>query len=172
MACSPWRIELGASDQIGEIQAVEVRAGVLFRGIGMDSIADADPPTAAELQAHIDSQTLWIAHVQDLVLGYLTTSVVDGEGHIDQVSVDPAAGGRGIGSALIERAIDWATKAGLGAMTLTTFSEVAWNGPFYLKLGFFEVEPAEVGPELARIRSREIANGVDIAPRISMRRLL
>ena len=172
MVDSRWRIELGVSEQIAEIQAVEVRAGELFRGIGMDAIADHPPPTAADLQAHIDSQTLWAARVDDLVMGYLTASVVDGEGHIDQVSVDPAVAGRGIGSGLIEEACEWATATGLKSVTLTTFAEVAWNGLLYLKLGFLELAQAELGPELAHIRAREISDGIDIAPRISMRRLL
>ena len=48
---------------------------------------------------------------------------------INGLWVDPAAQGRGVGTALLERARAWAVEHGYHAMTLTTFRDVAWNGP-------------------------------------------
>jgi len=64
---------------------------------------------------------------------------------------------------------DWARAEGYGAVTLTTFRDVPWNGPFYRKLGFQPVE--ELSPELAGIREHEKAIGDDnFGHRIAMRK--
>ena len=56
-------------------------------------------------------------------------------------------------------------------MTLTTFRDVPWNGPFYAGLGFRAVD--ELTPGLAAVRDHEKAIGDDdFGPRIAMRKEL
>jgi hypothetical protein len=55
-------------------------------------------------------------------------------------------------------------------MTLTTFLEVPWNGPYYQRLGFRHLPPGDEGPQLRLIREKERAHGLDAWPRGSMRR--
>ncbi|BFV60853.1 hypothetical protein KCMC57_up59570 [Kitasatospora sp. CMC57] len=47
------------------------------------------------------------------------------------------------------------------ALTLTTFAEVPWNAPYYVRCGFEVIEGDEVGPGLRAIRAREAAHGLD-----------
>jgi hypothetical protein len=61
---------------------------------------------------------------------------------------------------------------GLTSVTLTTFADVPWNGPYYARLGFEVVPDAEAGPGLLEVRRRERAHGLDAWPRLSMRRPL
>jgi GNAT superfamily N-acetyltransferase len=97
---------------------------------------------------------------------------VDGAAHIEQVSVQPDDARRGIGRALIERAGEWARDRGLSALTLTTYVEVPWNGPYYERLGFRYLTAAEETPGLRAIRAHERAAGLDAWPRACMRRAL
>ena len=53
-------------------------------------------------------------------------------------------------------------------MTLTTFRDVEWNGPWYTRRGFREVCEAEWGPQLRRVWEQEAQ--IRIAPRVVMRR--
>jgi hypothetical protein len=70
---------------------------------------------------------------------------------------------------LVKAVCDWAAANGLPAVTLTTFRDVAWNGPFYGKLGFRELE--DLSPGLAAMREHERAIGDDdFGPRIAMRK--
>jgi GNAT superfamily N-acetyltransferase len=155
------------------MQHIEVAAGRPFAEIGMDSIAADDPPASEELLAHVGLGTAWMAVGADgEPVGYVLASVVDEEAHVDQVSVVPEAAGHGIGAALIERVCAWATEGGHDTVTLTTFRDVPWNGPYYRRLGFDEVATAALGPELAAVRRREVEAGIDVAPRIAMRRTL
>ena len=55
-------------------------------------------------------------------------------------------------------------------VTLTTFREVAWNAPYYRRLGFRALAPEEITPGLAeRVRAAEAA-GLLARDRVVMRR--
>jgi GNAT superfamily N-acetyltransferase len=105
----------------------------------------------------------------DRPVAYLLLVAVDGAGHVEQVSVHPGHAGQGIGRALIERAAKWARSQGLDALTLTTYTEVPWNGPYYERLGFSYLAVDEETPGLRAIRSEERAAGLDAWPRACMR---
>jgi GNAT superfamily N-acetyltransferase len=90
--------------------------------------------------------------------------------HVEQVSVDPEYGRRGIGSVLIEHVAGWARERGAPALTLTTYAEIAWNAPYYERLGFRRLADDELTPGLRRIRAAEAEHGLDRWPRLAMRR--
>jgi len=92
--------------------------------------------------------------------------VVDGCAHVEQVSVAPSHAHRRLGAALIDHL---AAVAGT-PLTLTTFRDVPWNAPYYERLGFTVVEPADQGPELASLVGREAEAIPGDAPRVAMRR--
>lgn len=87
--------------------------------------------------------------------------------HVHQIAVHPRHARQGIGTALMAAVFDL---AGPRAVTLTTFRDIAWNGPWYVRLGFSEV--AEPGPELADVIAAEHAAGLDdLGRRVAMRRV-
>ncbi|MET8126056.1 GNAT family N-acetyltransferase [Streptomyces sp. NPDC005065] len=110
--------------------------------------------------------------VDDMPVGFLIASLIDGCAHIEQVSVHPDAAGRGLGRRLLDHVAAWAAGQSLEALTLTTFREVPWNAPYYWRLGFREVETAQVTPGLRAVLDSEIAFGLDPASRVCMRRPL
>ena len=167
-----FEIRPASPDEVDQLRDVEVDAGRRFRDVGLAAIADDDPPPVDELLECIVGGRLWVAADAETIVGYVMVSVVDGAGHVDQVSVRTSAAGRGVGRALMDQAHDWARSSGLTAMTLTTFVEVPFNGPYYQRLGYEVVPEAELGPELAAIRAAEIAAGLDLSPRAAMRRSL
>jgi GNAT superfamily N-acetyltransferase len=63
--------------------------------------------------------------------------------HLEQLSVHPAHGRRGIGRALLRAGIAWAAARGFDELTLATYRDVPWNGPFYASEGFDEAGPAD-----------------------------
>ncbi len=72
---------------------------------------------------------------------------------------------KGLGSALLEAVCE------LGDVTLTTFRDVPWNAPWYARRGFEVLDPAEWGPELEALVAHERELGIEVAPRVVMRRL-
>jgi predicted N-acetyltransferase YhbS len=156
----------------GDLRAIielEVAAGQLFADIGMISPALAGPPDAAERQRQIDDQQTWVTvDDDDHPIAHLVMTSVDANAHLEQVSVAPAHARRGVGRALIEDAVVRAGSDGYQAMTLTTYDEVPWNGPYYERLGWRPMADAELTLGLRAIRDHEIALGLDEWPRVCM----
>jgi GNAT superfamily N-acetyltransferase len=160
-------------DDLPELREVERAAGLPFRGLGMDAVADDAPPTIAELSAFQADGRAWVfADPDDRPVAYLLVDVVDGEAHVEQVSVRPEHARRGIGRQLIEVAREWAVEHELPALSLTTYADVPWNGPYYARLGFEVVPPSLLSDGLRAIRATEAAKGIDRWPRVAMRRRL
>lgn len=101
--------------------------------------------------------------------GFACVDEVDGLAHLWQLSVRPSAGRRGIGRSLVEAVCDWASSSGFPAVTLTTYRDVPWNGPFYSKLGFRVLEDLSPGLKAIRDHEREIGDD-DFSPRVAMRK--
>lgn len=153
------------------MQRIERAAGELFRDIGMPEIADDPVPTAATLGEYQRAGRSWvIVSERDLLVGFVLVKVVDGGAHIEQVSIDPAMARRGLGRQLIEHVGAWSVTRDLAALTLTTFRDVPWNGPYYRRLGFAELAPDECGPELVKLMAEEAEHGLDPVSRMAMRR--
>jgi GNAT superfamily N-acetyltransferase len=151
------------------LQDIERLGGEAFRELGMAAIADDEPFTEDELARFRNDGHSWvIVDDTDVPMGYLVVDVVDGNLHVEQVTVDPAYAGRGLGAALIEHADAYAAAHRHPALTLTTFTEVAWNAPYYRRLGFRDMTAAEIGPELGAVRRAEAEHGLDRWPRVCM----
>jgi GNAT superfamily N-acetyltransferase len=160
-------------DDLGSLCDIERSAGEAFRGIGMVAIADDEPPSIDELAVYQKEGRAWVATGEDdRPVAFILARVVDFNAHIDQVSVHPDHARQGIGAALIETVVAWAKRQRLAAITLTTFSEVPWNAPYYLRLGFRIVPEVELTDGLRRIRDHEAAHGLAAWPRVTMRRPL
>ncbi len=152
------------------LQQIERRAGERFREIGRPEIADDEPATLGELAAYAIEGRAWVAlDDHGSPIGYVLVDPVDGQAHVEQISVLPDHQGRGVGRALLGAVRRWAVEAGMAGLTLTTFRDVAWNAPLYRHLGFVELTEPEIGPELRALRAAEAAHGLDPAERVCMR---
>ncbi len=154
------------------MQRVERLAGEPFRALGMDAVADDDPPPLEHLARHQEAGRAWVAVDGDNVVAYLVLDIVDDTAHIEQVSVEPAYARQRIGQRLIDAAADWAVRHGLHELTLTTFADVPWNAPYYARLGFSHLPDVALPPGLAAVRAAERARGLDRWPRVAMAREL
>ncbi|TWD24241.1 acetyltransferase (GNAT) family protein [Streptomyces sp. T12] len=165
------RIRPAARAELARLQEIERAAGVPFRDVGMADVADDAPPALETLERYRRAGRCWVAADArtDVPAAYLIAEPVDGALHVEQVSVHPDAARRGVGRALLARAADRAREEGLTALTLTTFTEVPWNAPYYARLGFRTLNEAGLTPGLRRIRAEEAAHGLDRWPRVCMR---
>jgi len=160
----PWDAELS------DVQQIDRAAGQMFNEVGMPEVTGLVWPVEA-LAACQQAGRLWvITDVADRTAGFLISDMVDGCLHVGQLSVDPRCARRGLGRALLDHAAEQAAAAGVPAMTLTTFADVPWNAPYYLRCGFRVLDDAEVTAGLRAIRQREDAAGLDRWPRVCMRR--
>ncbi|MER5882980.1 GNAT family N-acetyltransferase [Streptomyces sp. NPDC001941] len=166
------RIRPALTAELPLLQTIERAAGESFRALGMDSVADDEPPALALLETYRAGGHAWVADEGGHPVAYLVSDVIDGAAHIEQVTVHPRAARRGVGRALIEDLAARAAGRGLGALTLTTFTDVPWNAPYYARLGFRALAEAELTEGLRKIRREEADLGLDHWPRVCMRREL
>jgi GNAT superfamily N-acetyltransferase len=153
-----------------DLQRIELLAGAQFNDIGMPEIAGDQPAPVDVLARYADAGRGWVA-IDDAgePIGYVIVDVVDGNAHIEQVSVVPDQQGRGMGRALVDRVRAWAGEQRMPAVTLTTFADVSWNSPLYRHLGFRDLGEDELGPGLAAVRDEETVHGLDPTTRVCMR---
>ncbi|MFJ6609447.1 GNAT family N-acetyltransferase [Streptomyces sp. NPDC091289] len=171
------RIRSARRSDLPLLQDIERAAGEPFRALGMAFVADDDPPPLDLLEGYRQAGRCWVATdplsaTGDRPLGYVLADPVDDALHIEQVSVDPSAARRGIGRALIAHLAARAAARGMSALTLTTFTDVPWNAPYYARIGFRILPEAELTDGLRAIRAEEAQHGLDRWPRVCMRREL
>jgi len=153
------------------LQDIERAAGTSFRDIGMPEIADDPPLPVAALARYQRAGPAWvITDALDTPIAYLIGEVIDGNLHIEQVSVHPQHARHGLGRRLIDHAAQHAQAHHLPALTLTAFTHVPWNAPYYTRCGFRTLTIEELTPGLHAIRRNEAAHGLDKWPRVCMRR--
>ncbi|MET8840151.1 MULTISPECIES: GNAT family N-acetyltransferase [Streptomyces] len=171
------RIRSARRSDLPVLQDIERAAGEPFRALGMAFVADDDPPPLDLLESYRQAGRCWVATdplsaTGDRPLGYVLADPVDDALHIEQVSVDPAAARRGIGRDLIAHLAALAARRGMTALTLTTFTDVPWNAPYYARIGFRVLAEGELTDGLRAIRAEEAQHGLDRWPRVCMRREL
>lgn len=158
-------IRTARPDELPLLPGIERASGEPFRDVGMPEIADDDPmPLETLRRLHV-----WVA-ADPHPVAWVAVEVVDGAAHVEQISVHPDHARRGIGAALLDHVGQWAAGQRLDALTLTTFRDVPWNGPYYRRLGFEEV--TDLPPGLRAVVEAETARGLDPATRLCLRRPL
>ena len=150
------------------IREIEDAAGTMFDGLGLiDDALDASFPRD-ELARLISLHQVWVA-CDDVPVGFVIASVREQTVYIEEMDVLPRYGRKGIGGQLLKMVCAWASEA-RRAVTLSTFRDVPWNGPFYGKHGFQELPEREWTPWMRAIREREARHGLRVDARVFMRR--
>jgi GNAT superfamily N-acetyltransferase len=164
------RIRPARPDEARRLWEIEDVAGTLFSGLGLIDEA-LDPSFPLEDLTHlIGIGQAWVTcTTDDVPVGMVLASVRDGAVYIEEMDVLPSHGRRGLGSRMLAFVCEWARSQGYPAVTLSTFRDVPWNGPFYRKRGFRDLLPSEWTPGMRRIREREARHGLSIAARVFMR---
>ncbi|MDK1359284.1 GNAT family N-acetyltransferase [Arthrobacter sp. zg-Y1219] len=160
--------EAGAED-LALLPALEAASDSLLAGMAgvRDSGPGADPLPPPGSAADLAS-ALHLLVAGTPPVGFARLEEVDGQAHLEQLSVHPDTAGAGLGRALVSAALEWAKGQGYTSMTLCTFAGVPFNAPFYASCGFGTV--AEPGGELQALREHEKEIGLDaLGERVAMR---
>jgi GNAT superfamily N-acetyltransferase len=143
------------------LQEIDDRADTIFRIAGYD-LPDVSLPGRPAVAVFV---------VGTPPYGYARVGLMDGTAYLDDLAVLPGRMRRGVGRRLVDAACAWARDHGHAAITLVTYADVPWNGPFYARLGFAVVD--ETGPEMSAYRAAEREAGLDaVGRRVVMRKPL
>lgn len=170
---SELQIRTARTSEISRLREIENAAGTMFSGLGLiDESLDAAFSQELLAQLLALGQVWVICTPDDLPVGMVLASVREAAVYIEEIDVMPAYGRRGLGGQLLEWVCRWAQTQGHAAVTLSTFREVPWNGPFYRKHGFRELAPTDWTPGMHRIREKEAQHGLQVESRCFMLRKL
>jgi GNAT superfamily N-acetyltransferase len=145
---------------------IEHAAAVAFAG--EPAIDPARTRSEADYARLIRKGHCLVAHVGEAMAGFLVAEPFRRELHIWEMDVDPHFQRRGIGAGLVRAAQIDARNTGFKALTLTTFRDLAWNGPFYARLGFEEVVAIDAHLRLAGELANEADDGLPMDRRCAM----
>lgn len=166
------RYEIGpaAPEDVLLLPRIEREACELFRQV--PGIADLPLylTPARDFDAAQRDGTLWVARLAGgAPVGFALVEWLGDERHLEELDVLPEHGRKGLGTALVRRVCDWTVANGGPSLTLCTFREVPWNAPFYERLGFRRLGPAELTPALRQRISEEAERGLGLEHRVAMR---
>lgn len=169
MMADGYRIRPRRPEDDAHLVVVENRAAELFRQHGHAEIADSPIPDAASIRQLVGGGDAWVAiDASRAPVGFAVASPLGGFLHLKELSVDPAHGRRGIGTALVAAVKRRAGEGGFDAVSLTTFRDVPFNAPFYRRLGFAELAVADAPHVLSACVARECPEGCDPQTRALM----
>ncbi len=159
-------------DDAARLTEIELEADRRFAEAGHPEFLDGCvcPPDA--MARAIDAGRVTVAEVDGDLAGWILVTRSGGELCIGQVSVLPAFGRRGVGTALLRSVIDAARAAGEPSIVLNTQADVAWSLPWYARHGFVVVPRAEWTDDMHVIALDQTAMGFDWSTRAHMRLVL
>lgn len=164
-----WSLRLARAGDAAAMPAIERAAASAFAAdpalAQLDLTASRNEQDYARL---IRKGHCLTAHMGEVMAGFLAAEPFRRELHIWEMDVLPQFQRYGIGSGLVRAALIDARNSGFRAITLTTFREVAWNGPFYTRLGFEEVTALDAHPRLAGELANEADDGLPAEQRCAM----
>lgn len=164
-----YHIRLAHPTDLPALPAIERAAAQLFGATPYPFIIHDEGMTLAAFEHHFNHNRIWVAADEsDAPVGFAVARLLDGNVYLHEIDVHPDHGRRGLGRRLIAAVIAWARHVQAPAVTLATFDNVAWNAPYYAKLGFQPLPLAALGPGLQEVRRHEAANGLDIHHRVCM----
>jgi GNAT superfamily N-acetyltransferase len=161
-------IRFAQPDDLPAVRLVEMSAATVFVGTHMDFAANDAPNEAADLLAAIAAQLMWVASDGDQVIGFVFAEPCAEGLYVRELSVAAAWHRRGHGTALMAELIAAARTRGDRQLALTTDRTLAWNAPFYRRLGFDIVEGAAIPADAQRRLEGQYAAGFDPRHRCAM----
>jgi GNAT superfamily N-acetyltransferase len=166
-----YEIRLAQAEELPLLNEIERAAGMMFQDVELDLVAEMEPLSLDLLRTQQAKGQVWVAAGPDgRPVGFAVAALVDDAVHLEEVSVHPKHGRRGLGTRLVQAVCNWAEEKGYPAVTLSTFRDVPWNAPFYARIGFRTMAEEELGPGLLAVRKHEAEDGLPIQQRVFMRR--
>ncbi|WP_374470472.1 GNAT family N-acetyltransferase [Phenylobacterium sp.] len=154
------QIRFAREDDLPRLPVIEQSAAQAFRALEVpyfELISQLGPVDT--WRPALEAGTLWVADDGDGPVGFLAATREGDRLHIDEFDVMQDQQGRGLGRRMMGAVIAWARREGVARLTLTTFSNIAWNAPFYTSFGFRPLGD-DMPEDLRAILAREAARGL------------
>ncbi len=150
-------VRLATFDDIPHLPEIEFQAAKAFLGTPQAWCANDDVMPAEDYYDLVEDDDVFVAEDDGVLAGFAVTEIEGENLHIWELAVHVGHQRKGAGKALIAACAEAARAAGCTGVTLSTFTNVAFNAPYYRALGF--VEETAPNPWLADILANEVVEG-------------
>lgn len=161
-------IRLAIETDLHHLPEIEKAAAKLFESVGLYELFSSHTSAIETYREYMKKKQLWVAVADEKPVGFALASTIDNHAYLSEIDVHPHYGKRGIGKALVETVCEWAQEQGFEAITLSTQKNVAWNAPFYAKLGFEIMPPETWTAPYHELRAKEAELGLPVEDRVLM----
>lgn len=152
-ARTAFHLRSGHAEDVPKLAALSAAARARYGDWPELSFVQDAPPLGAERFTAADAIVACNDGMEPL--GFALVRPLDGLLYLDNISVAPDAGGRGIGAALLRAVEARRARLALPAISLTTFRAPPWNGPWFRRHGFVPMPPHAIGKGLAEVVARQ-----------------
>ena len=159
----PYTLRIANKDDIPQLCQIERSATARFGSIPeLAFLVEGDVLAATKVVEWLHTGRIYALHEQQQqqqqqqdrkIIGFVAAHPMDTTLYIAEISVLTDQHGKGAGSILLNAIFDWARelkregRSTHARVSLTTYADVAWNGPWYRKRGFREVPAESLGPK-------------------------
>lgn len=166
-----YHIRFGTRADIPALIAADRAASELFRPTGLipDMAAIPESIPADVLSQSIDAGMMIVAADEHTAIGFALNQLYRHTLYLHQLSVDPAHGRKGVGRCVMKHVFALAEEHKRASVTLSTFRDVPWNGPFYASMGFKELPSNKLTKWMREIEAEQ-SQSLDITQRCFMQR--
>lgn len=167
-----YKITRADPEEIDALIRVNLASDSLFEDTGLiapENLGEHIPETI--FADAISARDVFVVRYSksETPVGFTLTSERGGTLYLDQISVHPDHGRKGLGRALMKRVLDDARDRGFKQVILSTFRDVAWNAPFYKSLGFSPIKPEKLTDWMHELETAQ-AETLDVSKRCFMKK--
>ncbi|MGI9482182.1 MAG: GNAT family N-acetyltransferase [Hyphomicrobiales bacterium] len=127
-------IRAATSDDLTSVREIAEAAYLPY----VAAIGKKPAPMVADFASQIANGQVWLFSDEEIVLGYVVAYPSGGAMQLENIAVDPAFHGRGVGKALVTYVEKAARRQGLKAVELYTNIKMTGNLSWYPAIGYSE----------------------------------
>ncbi len=164
-------LRAGRLEDIPALQDVDIAASSLFEPTGLIDEPDGPVPIPED-PLRKGAEAGWLFVITDpfaTPVGFALCREIKPDLYLDQISVAPTHGRRGLGGVLLNALFEKADNEGLKGVILSTFRDLAWNGPYYARFGFVEIPRKSMKKWMKDLEAIQ-SQSMDVSLRCFMRR--
>lgn len=159
-----------SAEEFGLLGQIEEEADSRYLATRFPELADTIGLPVDDAHRLAEQGRLLVADVDGTIAGFIAWCIESDPSvlGISQVSVLTPFGRAGIGTLLLEHVVELAARGGYRTVALNTQVDVPWNEPWYRRMGFVAVDPANWTDWMERCVADQQSDGLSWDQRVWM----
>lgn len=166
-----YSIRKGTREDAPLLGAIEHAAAAAFKGraeLGVSTYSLDNVAPVEFIEGRADEGLLFVLTFEGQPVGFAFGSWAGKDLYLGEVDVHPDHAGKKLGRALVETWVAHGVAHGAARITLSTFTDIPWNRPYYERMGFRMLAAHEWNDWMREDMAGQGAAGLDTSKRCFM----